>query len=300
MRTALAALVLLLVVLGAVVGASYLAGYFRLEFDTADRDAPAAPQTDDGPAVASEPAADLPPEEPIAPPPPPRIETGTIEAAEPVSQPDSVATSEPASAEAVEPSAEPTVGDSTATEPESETDPSTVASAPRLVGGAGITPAPVSHEELPREAVPAKPPKPPEPPRWRTFRHVMVLEAGLIDLGKRSVELAGAEPAPRDRDCRLSEGASSLPCAQLALQAMRQRIRALGVQCEISADETADPVVAPCRLGRTDLALWLIAQGWATAREGAPAGYGAAEKQARCAQLGMWLETEPPGDCPAR
>lgn len=292
MRTALAALVLLLVVFGVVAGASYLAGYFRLEFDTADN-APSAPPPSEAPSpTEDEPVADAPPEPPAASP-APQIETADLAPAEPAAPPEPVAAP-------TWPSPAPVAASDSASEPEGATDPATVASAPRLVGGAGITPGPISQEELPREAVPAKPPKPPEPARWRTFRHVMVLEAGLIDLGRRSVELAGAEPAPRDRDCRLSEGAPSLPCSQLALQAMRQRIRALGIQCEISVDETADPVVAPCRLGRTDLALWLIAQGWATARDGAPDGYGTAEKQARCARLGMWLETEPPGDCPAR
>ncbi|MBN8999014.1 MAG: hypothetical protein J0H54_06355 [Rhizobiales bacterium] len=282
----MAALVLLLVAFIAVAGASYLAGYVRVEYGDAPKSAASAPDE-----MAAEPVAEAPPAVAAMPPPPAPAEPAVI-------APPAVAdTPEPAADRSVrvvgpailppdpapqkdiarlqpfaappEPAPEP------APAPEAEETeaadaagpPAIVAAAPRLVVAPGITPAPVSREELPREPVP---PRAPDPPRWQPYRHVMVLEAGLLDLGKRSVELAGVVPAPRDRNCRAGAETAERPCALLALQAMRQRIRGLGVECRIAADAVEDP------------------------------DYAEAEKEARCGARGMWRDAETPGDCPSR
>ncbi|MCX5513388.1 thermonuclease family protein [Kaistia algarum] len=255
----------------AVIGASYILGYVRVEFGDA-----APPRTVAAPVTSEEsaPVADGPDAPPMAEPepaPPIRIVTPSPPPPPP-SPPD----------------------------PEPATDPEPVASAPRIVGGAGITPGPVSREDLPREATPPPEPPAPELPRWTAFRRVTVVEAGRLDLGKRSVTLAGLVSADPDRRCRVAVGAAEQPCAFLALQAMRQRIRGLGVECLLSKDGGADSPTIPCRIGKTDLSLWLVGQGWAEPDVDAPASYQQAEKAARCARKGLWLEATPPSDCPGR
>ena len=172
-----------------------------------------------------------------------------------------------------------------------------VARATRNVTAPGMTPAPSGSGPLEREALPKKAPT---PPRWKAYAPVVVEEAGLLDIGPRKVRLAGINTPTADRLCSppASDGTEArVACSHLALVALRRRIRAFGVECRISANETADPVVAPCRIGPTDLALWLVEQGWAQAAKQAPEGYVAAEKEARCARRGVWREVETPPDC---
>lgn len=172
-----------------------------------------------------------------------------------------------------------------------------VARATRNVTAPGMTPAPSGNGPLEREAMPKKPPT---PPRWKAYAPVVVEEAGLLDIGPRKVRLAGIHSPAADRLCHIpatGKAEATVACSHLAMVALRRRIRAFGVECRISANETADPVVAPCRIGQTDLALWLVEQGWAQAAKHAPEGYAAAEKEARCARRGVWREVETPPDC---
>ncbi|MCX5580340.1 thermonuclease family protein [Kaistia terrae] len=173
-----------------------------------------------------------------------------------------------------------------------------VAQAPRNVTGPGMTQAPAINGPIEREAVPKKPPA---PPRWRTYAPVVVREAGLLDLGDLTVRLAGLAPLSGDRLCHPAEAgdpAAEVACAKLALTALRRRIRALGVECHVSANDAANPIIAPCRIGTTDLGLWLIEQGWAEAAAKAPEGYEQAEAEARCLRLGIWQQDPAPADCP--
>ncbi|WEK51777.1 MAG: thermonuclease family protein [Candidatus Kaistia colombiensis] len=169
--------------------------------------------------------------------------------------------------------------------------------APRNVTAPGMTPAPSVTGPLEREAVPKKPLA---PPRWKAFSPVVVREAGLLDIGARHVRLAGIAVPDDARLCHpaeTAEAADEIACAKLALVALRRRVRALGVECRVSANDTADPIVAPCRIGATDLGHWLIEQGWATAAAKAPDGYKAAETEARCFRRGIWQAGPPPADC---
>jgi endonuclease YncB( thermonuclease family) len=119
-----------------------------------------------------------------------------------------------------------------------------------------------------------------------------------LDVGGRTLRLAGIRSPGSDRECMngAAGDAEPLPCGELALQALRKRVRGFGVECRIEKG-TGDAGLAACRLGRTDLALWLVEQGWAEASDAAPAGYDAAEVRARCGRRGMWAGTPPPGSC---
>jgi hypothetical protein len=180
--------------------------------------------------------------------------------------------------------------------PEASAEP--VAQAPRNVTGPGMTPAPAGTGPIEREAIPKKPPA---PPRWKTYAPVVVREPGMLDLGDLTVRLAGLVPLSGDRQCHPVEAgdpAAEVACARLALTALRRRVRALGVECRVSANDPADPIVAPCRIGTTDLGLWLLEQGWAEAAAKAPEGYKQAETEARCLRLGIWQQDPVPADCP--
>jgi len=292
MRTLLAAILLIVIVTMAAVAASWLTGYVRIEFG------------DEPPRISAEHPAVIepPPSEPVADGPLDEEKEPEVAAPVPPQEPPPVRIVTPAPVPEV--AAGPTPGnpppDETAEEapapaPSAETEQS--AAAPRIVGGPGITPGPfAAPSPLPREAAPPVP----EAPDWSTYRRVTIVGAGEIDLGKRRITLSGIAPPPADRQCRLTQQSAERPCAALALLALRQRVRGLGVQCRFASNAAEDAASADCRIGATDLSLWLIEQGWAEAATDAPEAYGAAEQAARCAAKGLWRGAEPPADCPAR
>lgn len=205
----------------------------------------------------------------------------------------------PRRVDAPAPTAPPADAPAPAVEAQTQTQPQTQAQAPapRNVTAPGMTPAPALTGPLEREA---RPKKPPAPPRWKAFSPVVVREAGLLDIGQRHVRLAGIRVPGDDRLCRpteTGEAAGEVACSRLALVALRRRVRALGVECRVSANDTADPLVAPCRIGSTDLGQWLIEQGWAEAAAKAPDGYKTAETEARCFRRGIWQAGPPPTGC---
>lgn len=291
MRTLLAAILLIVVITMAAVAASWLTGYVRIEFgDEPPRISAEHPAVIEPPA--SEPVADGPQEEATEPEvaaPVPAQERPPVRIVTPAGTPEEAAPSAPPAHGNAPPAEAPEMAAAPAPPPE----PAQPVASPRVVGGPGITPGPfAAAEPLPREAVPAGP----EPADWTTYRRVTIVGAGEIDLGKRRIVLAGLAPLPADRQCRVTKGAAEHPCATLALQALRQRVRGLGVQCRSGADSAS----ADCRIGATDLSLWLIEQGWAEAASDAPEAYRAAESEARCAAKGLWRTAAPPADCPAR
>ncbi|MBB3933443.1 endonuclease YncB(thermonuclease family) [Kaistia hirudinis] len=292
MRTLLAAILLIVIVTMAAVAASWLTGYVRIEFgDEPPRISAEHPAVIEPPP--SEPVADGPldeAKEPEVEPPIPEKERPAVRIVTPAPVPEVAAGPAPGN-----PPPDETAEVAPAPAPSAEVDQS--AAAPRIVGGPGITPGPfAAPSPLPREAAPPVP----EAPDWTTYRRVTIVGAGEIDLGKRRITLAGIAPPPADRQCRLTQQSAERPCAALALLALRQRVRGLGVQCRFAPNAAEDAASADCRIGATDLSLWLIEQGWAEAAADAPAAYGAAEQAARCAAKGLWRGAEPPADCPAR
>jgi endonuclease YncB( thermonuclease family) len=182
-------------------------------------------------------------------------------------------------------------------------DPAAAGPPPRIVGGPGISPGPVGHGRMEREA----PPQQPEAeaavdsgPAWQPFTQVVVIGAGTLNLGGRKVQLAGIAPPESGLRCRASAGPETFECAFLAMQALRQRLRARGVECRLARLETIGTEPAACRIGTTDLSQWLLDQGWAMAAADAPEAYRTAEDAARCANAGLWAEAPRPDSCPPR
>ncbi|MCX5478422.1 hypothetical protein OSH08_05370 [Kaistia geumhonensis] len=174
-------------------------------------------------------------------------------------------------------------------------------SLPRMVGGPGISPGPLVTGVLEREAPQAAEPEAaPSGPQWKTFNQVVVIGAGIINLGGRKVQLDGIIVPASGSTCRTAPDEPGFDCAFLSMQALRQRIRARGIECRLDTVEYVGAEPASCRIGQTDLAAWLVEQGWAAPAEDAPDEYRAAEQQARCAGAGIWAGAARPDNCPAQ
>lgn len=170
-----------------------------------------------------------------------------------------------------------------------------VAPAIRDVTPPGFTPAPRVDGPLIREPVP---PKPPEPPRWhRYFLPVTTDSATFSVRDGLLIRIAGVTPPGVDEMCTRADG-PPWPCGRAALAQFRQFLRGRAVECLFPYSRSLEQVVAPCRVGTTDLGLWLLKMGWARISPLGDDDYIAAVAEARCARRGLWQSEAPPDVCP--
>jgi endonuclease YncB( thermonuclease family) len=170
-----------------------------------------------------------------------------------------------------------------------------VAPATRDVSPPGITPPEITGGPLTRVVVP---PPPPDPPRWQRFFLPATADAATFTVGALAIHIAGVAALAPDAACGAADGAS-WPCGETALFSFRRFLHGRAVECYMAAPSAnAKDVVAPCRIGITDLGAWLLTAGWAKPGEGATDAYRAAAHAAACAAIGIWRGTAKPADCP--
>jgi endonuclease YncB( thermonuclease family) len=182
----------------------------------------------------------------------------------------------------------------------------------------GVTPAPAGSGPLVREYVPPPPvsepmPAPPvrepvaaspvreplsDPLRWHRFILPETTDAATFVVHGRSIRIAGVLPPPRSATCR-NAADEDWPCGDVALEALRHFLLGRPVECSFLGADTSDPLIAPCRVGRTDLGSWLLRQGWAKAAGQASPQYRQAAYDARCADRGVWHGTDERAACMA-
>jgi endonuclease YncB( thermonuclease family) len=170
-----------------------------------------------------------------------------------------------------------------------------VAPAVRDVTPPGFTPAPAGDGPLVREPMP---PPEPEPARWRRYFLPVTTDAATFAVrGNLTIRIAGVTPPAADAVCTRADG-SVWPCGRSALHRFRMFLGGRAVECLFPYAPSLVEVVAPCRIGRTDLGLWLARTGWARPNELATPDYVAAAEEARCAGRGLWMGTARPSECP--
>lgn len=160
----------------------------------------------------------------------------------------------------------------------------TVTPAARDVTPPGFVPGPAVEGPLTRLAVPAPPPP---PPRWHRFFRPLIVEAGLFEVKGRPIRLDGLAALPADAQC-VDDRGSKWPCGHAALMELRRLVRGRAIECNFSMGATNRPLMVPCRVATTDIALWLAEQGWARPSAGASAEIRAATRSAQCAGRGIW------------
>ena len=164
--------------------------------------------------------------------------------------------------------------------------------ADRNVTPPGILPGPEVDGPLVREPVPVPAA---DPARWHRFFLPATNDAATFATQGLTIRISGVAPPGVDMSCVLSDG-SRWPCGRTARHALRMFLRGRAVECFFPYSLEVADIVAPCRVGRTDLGLWLLAQGWAEAGELATDDYREAEHAARCAGAGIW-RGQPLEDC---
>ncbi len=95
---------------------------------------------------------------------------------------------------------------------------------------------------------------------FKIYRPVIV-DVNTIRSGNRTVTLANITPLPVDETCE-NDG-ESIPCGRMARTALRALVRSRTLNClaQPKADES-NIISTSCRVGKIDLAKWLIDQNW--------------------------------------
>jgi endonuclease YncB( thermonuclease family) len=78
---------------------------------------------------------------------------------------------------------------------------------------------------------------------------------------------------------------------------LRRFLHGRAVECYFPQVEGVDEVTAPCRVGRQDIGLWLLENGWARPNAIATDDYRGAATTAACDRLGLHRGETAPGDC---
>jgi hypothetical protein len=166
----------------------------------------------------------------------------------------------------------------------------------RNVTPPGFTPGPDGSGPLIREPVPEPPPI---AERWHKFLLPATTDAATFVVANRQIEVAGVVADARRATCAAGDGAA-WPCGEVALAAFRRFLLGRPVECWFRTDDPAQPLTVPCRVGKTDIGLWLLSAGWARPAEGASEEYRKAAEAARCARIGLWRGETPSANCPLK
>lgn len=141
-------------------------------------------------------------------------------------------------------------------------------------------------ERLPAAEPPPPPPRPVKPDTWV---RPIVVAAGVIKSGEKTITLADIEPLKLDAACTADDG-TRWPCGMLARTEMRLFVRGRPLECAPKEDSGAKEINTRCTLDGFDASAWLVLTGWAK-----PIADSFQEEldQAKSKQRGMWRKSAP-------
>ena len=148
-----------------------------------------------------------------------------------------------------------------------------------------VTPGPQVDGPMVRAAGRPQPPRPPRPNKRKLVR-VIAKDARTLTSGVSTVTIAGVVVPALDETCT-DEAGKTWPCGRVARAELRRLIRARAVVCDTEPDAPADEFTAACKVGNTDIGLWLSAQGWARPVDTAPNAYRDAADKAVAERRGL-------------
>ncbi len=126
-----------------------------------------------------------------------------------------------------------------------------------------------------------------KPPGRKRFYRVIVKDAGTLKTGNHLISLKGISVREEDEACK-DESGKSWPCGARARTALMRLIRGRAVVCDLPPGGDQPEFSASCRIGKTDLSLWMVEQGWAEPASETNGGLAKAHDKAKRAKLGLW------------
>jgi endonuclease YncB( thermonuclease family) len=119
------------------------------------------------------------------------------------------------------------------------------------------------------------------------FADVQVLQDGALRSDGKTIRLYGIKLPERKKLC-MSLFVARWPCGVTAYVALRNLVQSHSIACNI-LNETEKNIVAQCKVDQTDIALWLLQEGWAELAAGVTEQrYADAAALAKTKSTGLW------------
>lgn len=116
---------------------------------------------------------------------------------------------------------------------------------------------------------------------------VVVRDGGTLEADGVVIRLGGIHARDADATCRDKNG-RSWRCGAQARAALTRLIRGRAVRCDPPATGAQKQITARCTVGKTNLATWMVTQGWAVPNKETEAKLAKAVQAARKKRLGLW------------
>ncbi len=141
-------------------------------------------------------------------------------------------------------------------------------------------------ERLPAVEPPPPPPRPEKPDTWT---RPIVVAAGIIKSGEKTITLADIKPLDLDKTCS-TETSEEWPCGMMARTEMRLFVRGRPLDCTPTDNETKTKIRTRCKLDGFDVSAWLVLTGWA---EPLSDEFQSELNEAKANKRGMWRTQAP-------
>ena len=125
------------------------------------------------------------------------------------------------------------------------------------------------------------------PPPAKLYYKVQVVDAGTIEAGGTVITLAGIVARDAKAKCKDGRG-KDWACGAAARIALTKLIRSRAVSCTVPKDGEQKAFAAHCSVAGTDLATWVVRQGWANPKDTQEQELAEAETAAKKDKVGMW------------
>lgn len=116
---------------------------------------------------------------------------------------------------------------------------------------------------------------------------VVVVDGDSLRINGNDIRLYGIDAPEHEQSCKLANG-KSYRCGRQSKRFLRQLIAGKPVKCRQIDIDRYDREIAICTVGKIELNLAMVKNGWAVAYLNHSLTYAKAEAAARKAQLGIW------------
>lgn len=128
----------------------------------------------------------------------------------------------------------------------------------------------IGHAAPPAPPAPAPPPVPVDTTaRPKLLYRPVATAAGTVEASGYKIAVEGIDVVSPEETCTV-DGGTSWPCGMAARTAFRNWLRSRAIECNVPDQPPEAVVSTQCKLGMTDLAAWLVDNGWAKAGDGSP------------------------------
>jgi len=116
---------------------------------------------------------------------------------------------------------------------------------------------------------------------------VVVRDGGTLESAGTVITLGGIKARAANAKCKDKTG-RSWACGARARLELTRLIHGRAVRCQVPASGKQTALTARCTVGRKDLSMWMVDQGWAEAAAPGEPKLAKAADAARKKRIGIW------------